>query len=535
MLPDELLIYIFDVVYASLNFLRGDELHARTIKREVAWMRVLSVCRRWRQLILGTPKYWRIINVYNRAHWLQFCVPLSKDVSGRALAGVYFRKESFSRSLLTALLASDIAPHIATLSFAVRAETFKFLPNVLLRRLPNLTALSLCCIDIWFDAALAGLSPQRLARLTSLTLVNVGPPSNLAQYNNLRVLELSTPPPWDISMDELLNILDVWSSQLESLRLDRARSSTTHANLGSSRAPSSLTFPCLRKIYLANPRPFNTRFLSYLRLPSATDVFIRDDVSHLEDEEFSDLDQAFSALLPQDPASIVPFLSAITSVEFIPWRMEYVFRGKSDAHSLHLEIYKDSDYPLYWAHLTQSGLRDILELLSQADIRRFEIETNYDYDHFTQDDFEAAFKAFPNLDSLRLNGENPFEYVLELLAPRSAEVSSSIDPLSDEMGASRNTAGEMLCSRLRNLIIGDLSNRWGQNNELMAKILDILRARAEQGTRLDRFEIYLMHEEEIDHEKAAKEYVPLLQGLVGKVVYGNHEYVEYDWERDMGL
>ena len=533
MLPDELLIYIFDVVYASLNFLRGDELHARTIKREVAWMRVLSVCRRWRQLILGTPKYWRIINVYNRAHWLQFCVPLSKDVSGRALAGVYFRKESFSRSLLTALLASDIAPHIATLSFAVRAETFKFLPNVFLRRLPNLTALSLCCIDIWFDAALAGLSPQRLARLTSLTLVNVGPPSNLAQYNNLRVLELSTPPPWDISMDELLNILDVWSSQLESLRLDRARSSTTHANLGSSRAPSSMTFPRLRKIYLANPQPFNARFLSYLRFPSATDVFIRDDVSHLEDEEFSDLDQAFSALLPQDPASIVPFLSAITRVVFIPWRREYVFRGDSQTHSLHLEIYKDSDYPLDWSHLTQSGLRDILALLSQADVMHFEIEASYD--DFIRHDFKAAFEAFPNLAKLRLNGEGSFEYILELLAPRGAEVPSTLDSLPEAAGASENNAGEMLCPRLRTLVIGDLDERWGQDDELLDKILDILRARAERGTRLDRFEIHLMHECDEDHEEACEKYIPLFKELVGEVVYENWEYVEYDWERDMGL
>ena len=521
MLPDELLIHIFDFVYASLDFLQldGDWLDDEPVNREVAWMRIASVCRRWRRVILGTPKFWRIINVHRSADWLRLCLPLSKDAPGRASAGVYFREESFSGCLLEALSESDVASYIVTLSFAVCAETFRLLHDLFLRCLPNLTTLFLSCTDAWLDAALVRMSPKRLNHLTRLTLINVVPPDNLAQFNNLRVFRLFTPGAWVVSMDKLLDALDVWSSQLETLCLDRARSPITHAMLNSSRPPSSIIFPRLRKIHLDNPHPFNACLLSYLHLPSASDMVIRNDMFDLESEGSSYDVRPFSAPLPQNPTLIVPFLPAITRVELTALDGVYAFRGESDAHSLHLEILRDSD----WTVLAQNSLHDILHLLSRADVRQFAIKA--DYDTFLRRDFTAVFKAFPNLESLRLNGENHFEYVLELLAPRDAEVSSTLESLfEEEAGASGEVTTEMLCPRLRKLVIGDSDNCWGPDEDLLDKILDILRARVELGTRLDRFEIHLMHEHEDDHHEAAGKYVPLLQELVDKVVYGNHEW-----------
>ena len=421
-LPTDILLIIFDLIYESLDFsaepiriwhnvmAKGDA--------EVKWKRLLGVCRRWRDVIVGTPQYWRIINVYSRPDWLNLC--LSRSAGRRALpVSIYFRDSHCSPSLVPLLSQPRYVSYIGLLSFDLGTQSLDALCNMFIHtRFPNLLTVNVRAVVPSAEPIqrYLGLSAERQPRLADLTLTAIRPPSDLRMYENLRALKLSSYP-WDASFEDLLKLLAACSGQLE--RLELRGIVPLVSTTASQHQERQIVFPNLKKAHFSHAQPRNAHILSFLRFPSATDVSLIDDVSKLQSNEFQNLDAALSALLPTDPTPIIPFLSAITEVEFRAWRTDYVFVGKSESGHpcLRLQIFRYAAYPVPWDGLTALGLADLTQLLSRARVTCFDIKV--DFETLAQEDWDSAFEAFPDLECLRLSGQGGFEDVFDSLYPYS--------------------------------------------------------------------------------------------------------------------
>ena len=520
---------IFHDLHDSLDFRRA--LRRKDVKPEVKWMQVQAVCRRWRDMMQDTPHYWRIINVYNKQHWLRLC--LSRSAGQKTAASVYFRKYNIPPSLLQLLSLPSYTAYISLLSFNADDNHFDSLHHLFSRQFPNLSTLEWECPTdkMWMPSKPFVLPPQSVPRLENLLLFAVRPPEDFGVYANLHSLELSAFP-WDVSWDTLLEVLNACAPTLETLGLVHILSEMT-LRPDQHSGPSPITFPRLKTINVANKRPYLARILSHFRTPVATDVYLMDNLAGVRDHEIVVLEQPLVGMLPPDPATIIPKLSTITEVQFTAWETEYTFigRGPND-QGVQLELYRhEDDPPLAWSSMGRKGLMELLGLISLADVRRFEIAV--DYSTTDAGDFEAMFKAFPNLETLSLNGGGSFEYVLDLLAhdapPSSiAPLSSSTDEGDGAPKASETGAAQLWCSNLKTLVIGDVDDAWTRDDDLLDEILHFLRTRAGRGARLDRFEIRLTHNSEEDYQEASAKYVPLFKELVGEVVYGTHRPEDND-------
>ncbi|KAM5545498.1 hypothetical protein V8D89_000536 [Ganoderma adspersum] len=513
--PNEIILMIFHDIHDSLDFRRA--LRRKDVKPEVKWMQVQAVCHQ-------TPHYWRIINVYNKQDWLHLC--LSRSAGKKTVASVYFRKYNIPLPLL----------QLFHLSLNVDDDHFDSLHHLFSRQFPNLSTLELECPTdkMWMPSKPFVLPPHSLPRLENLLLFAARPPEDLGVYANLHSLELSAFP-WDVSWDTLLEVLNACAPTLERLGLVHILSEMTlRPDLHSG--PSPITFPRLKMVHVANKRPYLARILSHFRTPIATDVYLMDNLAGVRDHEVIALEQPFVAMLPPDPATIIPNLSTITEVQFTAWETEYTFIGRGpDGQGVHLELYRhDDDPPLAWGSMGRKGLMELLGLLSRADVRRFEIAV--DYSTTDAGDFEAMFKAFPNLETLSLNGGGEFDYVLGLLACDARP--SSIAPLSGPANDSERDgapaealetgAGRLWCPNLKAVIIGAVDDEWSCDDDLLSEILQVLRTRAGRGAHLDRFEIRLRHNTEEDYQEASAKYIPQFQELVGEVVYGIHRPEDND-------
>ena len=69
-LPNELIIDIFGL-YCRAHTFAGC---ARDEVFHVLWCRLMSVCRRWREVVCTTPHFWRCIDVRRRHEWLDLCL-----------------------------------------------------------------------------------------------------------------------------------------------------------------------------------------------------------------------------------------------------------------------------------------------------------------------------------------------------------------------------------------------------------------------------------------------------------------------------
>ena len=67
-LPNELLVYIFDLAHLSSDALMKD------------WIGWLYLCRRWYHILVSMPRFWRDIYVSARAEWLEL-FPTSQPIS----------------------------------------------------------------------------------------------------------------------------------------------------------------------------------------------------------------------------------------------------------------------------------------------------------------------------------------------------------------------------------------------------------------------------------------------------------------------
>ncbi|PIL34564.1 hypothetical protein GSI_03342 [Ganoderma sinense ZZ0214-1] len=525
-LPTEIILMIFHDLYNSLDFPHIRPIRRKDVKPELKFMLVQAVCRRWRDMIRGTPYYWRVINVYSKQDWLRLC--LARSAGKKTPTSVYFRKFNIPPPLLQLLSLPSHIPHIRHLSFNVDDDHFDSLRHFFSRQFPNLSTLELECPThkMWMPSKPLSLPSHNLPRLENLVLFTTKPPEDLGVYTNLHSLELSAVP-LDVSWDTMLEVLNACAPKLERLGLVHILSDVSvQPDLHSG--PSPVTFPRLKMIHVANKLPYLARILSHFRVPAGIDVYLMDNIMGRQADEVTALEQAFIPMLPPDPATIVPHFSSVMAVRYTAWESEFTFIGTGEGElGVHLELYRhDDDPPLAWGSLGRKGLMELLGLLSRADVRLFEIAV--DYDTLGADDFEAVFKAFPKLETLNLNGGGSFDYILELLGSKArsssiAPPSSSADEEDKAPEASEAGPDSMWCPNLKAVIIGDVDDQWSCDDDLLDKIVQVLRARAQRGLRLDRFEIRLLHNTEEEYLEAQAKYLPQLQALVGEVVYGNHK------------
>ena len=521
--PSEIILMVFYELYDSLDFRRA--VRRKMAKPELKWMRIQAVCRRWRDLIQDTPSYWSVINVYNAQGWLNLC--LTRSAGKKTQTSVYFRKFNFPASLLQPLSLRSYAPYVRLLSFNVDEELFDPLHRLFSQCFPNLSTLQLECPTdkMWMPQKPFTLPPHTLPRLKNLTLYAARPPEDLGLYSNLRVLEI-TAFPWDVPWDSFLGVLNACAPTLERLGLVHVPCEMTlRPDLYSG--PSPIIFPRLSTIHVANKRPYLARILSHLRAPLITDVYLMDNLAGVHDQVISTLEQVFVPMLPPNLADIIPKMSSIKAVRFTAWQAEYAFVGRGMMGTqVELELFRHAKEPLVWGDLARKGLVELLGLLSGADVRRFEIAV--DYSTVDTGGFEAVFRAFPNLETLILNGGGDFDYVLHLLArdarpPSSASLSGSADERSTGAEASRVGGSRLWCPNLKALVIGDVDEEWKRDDNVLDEILRVLRTRAARGSRLVRFEIHLTHDTDEEYQEASAKYIPRFQELVGEVVYENHK------------
>ena len=131
----------------------------------------------------------------------------------------------------------------------------------------------------------------------------------------------------------------------------------------------------------------------------------------------------------------------------------------------------------------------------------------------SQEDWDSAFEAFPDLECLRLSGQGGFEDVFDSLYPYS-DTDGVIETSEIE------AAVGVRCPSLKSIVVGDVIEGESRDDSLLDVILETLHARAEQGTRLDRIEIQLLQETgRKRRRKVVKEYVSLFEEVVGEVVF----------------
>ncbi|KAI0738196.1 hypothetical protein C8Q80DRAFT_1207395 [Daedaleopsis nitida] len=113
-LPNELLIELFehihtDVFLSELSTTDDEWNHLQGKARGRRWLILLKVCRRWRALLLRTRRFWRIVHVYRRPNWLQYCLSLVHG--SNAPLHIHFHNSTFSPSYLSLL-----RPHLKNIS-----------------------------------------------------------------------------------------------------------------------------------------------------------------------------------------------------------------------------------------------------------------------------------------------------------------------------------------------------------------------------------------------------------------------------------
>lgn len=529
-LPNELLLAVLLELHLELASVDGEQPADQRSQRE--WTRLLAVCGRWRDLILRTPRFWQIVDVYDNSDWLLMC--LHKAVSLETSVDIYFHGGAYNPHDIS--LLQDYLPIIRRLSFKYPETWFKHILKLLDYDMPSLEGLSLMAHSPRDTLPISILSPSKFPKFQSLLLSSVSPPMRLLQpqsdiYSRLRSLSVSNDG-WRITIESFLDMLDTCLN-LEELTIRFA----LWRLVGIPQDPmdplpqllrqSPIILPQLRTIVVEDFTDTLPPILRWLHLPVVTTIDIMSNITMVTQTDHPVFDKPFSSTLPDDPTSFIPLCRHGTSFSYVARGYEFaVVVWRHDEPQRHLELRTHSDNDLEWdvnvdSHdedenhcyytpLVAPGLRDLIGLLSGAPVVHICLEL--DFDELSRTDLRALFSGFPLLEKLEMEGFGSVDHVWRVLLPQAN------DPA-------------IYCPNLKTVTIGGVdegANEIVASEKLMKYAVAALSARARYGSRLECLWMRLRHPTKSEYEGLRRRYLPLLRGLVARVT------VKYSCTEDSG-
>ncbi|KAI0710746.1 hypothetical protein C8Q76DRAFT_72004 [Earliella scabrosa] len=515
LIPDEILVVIFDHVYVSLQF---DKTHPPRTRPESQWLRLLQVCHRWRDIICTASRFWRVINVYTHPEWLSMCLGRARHSS----LDIYVRNAEVLQESLSIL--HDHKRSIRLLSLNLWPSYVSDLLVAFLGRLANLEVLFLAA-DKTREAIKTPLflSVEQFSRLHTLLLSSVLPPNpnismSITLYSRLRRLEICNCS-WDIAFKSFLNLL-ASCHDLEELSLEYALSQMIDLpGFIDSPTYDVVTLPRLRTFRLEELYHIVPHVLGCIRLPSATLMDVTSNVTDVEDDLLDEAFQPFSGeILPQDCSTLIPYQTEFTAASYIADGDDFMLTASSATRKLVLRLHSDSDcesdigITTWYASIVAAGLWDAIDVLAECKCTLTSLTLHLDFDELSRNDLRGVLEAFPHLRSLHLSGGGEVENVWRVLGPRAGLPS------------------ELYCKNLRTVVFGDEDCRFVGSGALLNRVLATLKGRMLRGLFLERLRMCFMHETEAEYEDLCRRYLPSIRGLVPRVNYRHIPYV--NWETD---
>ncbi|RDX40087.1 hypothetical protein OH76DRAFT_460313 [Lentinus brumalis] len=382
-LPDELLVQIFAFFRAAVD---------REWQLAGEWMKIQGVCRRWRQIAISTPMFWRAIKVYKKREWLS----LSLLRSARTSVDITFLHPSFPPTAAMVLLSH--ASRIRRLVIqsanaawnAVLIKLFSF-PT------PSLEILRVLQRNAHDDLGIRG---DRLPGLKDLALERYVVPGDKTLFANLRTLVLdscifgaSWPQPF-------LNLLKT-AGHLEKLTLKKCLTSSAGLYLEAPRA-ERVVLTSLRTFRISGDSSSMTAaFLNSLQVPNISHAEIECDT--FANDTFRVTDTIASAL-PADVKAVLPMWTAVNSVR-VTAEDDYfeVLARTAAGQTIHVSL-MSSLSTLLWGSSFGRLIADCARLFANSPIRHLDLEGNHAL--VGVDTWRDVFGQFTELETLTLCGSH---------------------------------------------------------------------------------------------------------------------------------
>ncbi|PIL34669.1 hypothetical protein GSI_03449 [Ganoderma sinense ZZ0214-1] len=420
----------------------------------MGWPDLMVVCRRWRDVFVTTPAFWRTIDLGHQIDWTKLClarsVPSSIDVftrhEDRCPLGVIFpHARRFRRFFFQTAPGSQLE----------RALSYLFGGGMPL--LENLTFKVLQTPHMG-DAVDANFTSHRFPSLQALTLQGTAAPrlGDVSFYIQLRQLSLNFCS-YNLSFEGFLDALSA-CVQLEDLALINTLhflpGGWAHDKAMPRRQP--ITLPCLRKFKaICHDALHTSRFLAHLYLqPSvvfeiAIDPFRGPLVGGEGNWEPPDIiidATTIREMLPPNRLATLPLLTVATHVEITDMHSEYCIRcgygylvdprtGSPDSVLKVNTVYIWDDPQ---DGLLTQGLHDLVECFNRAPLTGLKVHAFQLY--ATVDIWEAVFLAFPLLEELIFDGTEGASGIflgLHAASSRTCDESSVACPKLNRVSAGR--------------------------------------------------------------------------------------------------
>lgn len=482
-------------------------------KRSSHWLRLMLVCRHWRDAACATPALWRAVDVGPRSDWLKLCLLRS----GNCAMDIAFRNSAFPLNGYKLLIPHShrIRTLEILLSWLLSENAWLDNKNPLLDTLgkllhedfPVLKKIRFTLDWSSRDVAEVALMSEHYPSLQSLTLARMAVSSDLQLYAKLHTLYIQSCK-CDFTFDHFLNILSA-AENLRTLHLSRLLCHIPGANTRSV-SRRKITLPHLSKLSLYDTPQRLSTLLSLLILPKVDHVNIHGSTSSLDDLTGAGPRGMFLNLLPSDPTHCLPpfhrrIVDATLDVHQRKWltcEAQDADGEGDDCPTGTLELRTDTAHEFPFS----AGLHDLTTLLRGQQLT--ELTVTAKHDSLTDPHpWIELFRAFPSLAALNIVSGSGLIINLWRGLHRAS--------LSNGPG---DTAGELACPDLH--FINVRGGTLYATEELLAEISACLFARAERGTRLK--ELYfceMYHRDQKEYCAMRERFISQLQTLVEDFAY----------------
>ena len=419
-LPNELFIAIF-LLAEPRPIGHGGEKRV-TLPDTASWAPLMLVCRHWRDVILSTPRLWRVIKVREKLKWTELAVSRSQN----ATLDITFWWNSPVIASHTILL--PVAERIASLKFDDMDEgQFVAALNLVYFTHSRLVELYLTRTSrgqsgqpSWEEAFPYGplhtifVGRQWFPALAALTIKGVrvvlkDPQTFLSQ---LRVLDirkcvvLSDPPIFMLST--FLDIL-AGCTALEEVRLSGVLSQFHHNQPPCQRGKSAhaVSIPKLRRLIIQDEAENVSSFMSSLIVSPNVHVYLTGSAASLS--EYSP--EWFMTLIPPNRRQTLPILESARALaitldggifEFTAYAESERDTGRSCGPSLTVSLDFKQDL---WPGLPLPRVVDeIIQLFGNAPLTDLHVCHVMDRDIIEEAEWARLFAAFRALEHLSLWG-----------------------------------------------------------------------------------------------------------------------------------
>ncbi|PIL35347.1 hypothetical protein GSI_02072 [Ganoderma sinense ZZ0214-1] len=338
------------------------------------------------------------------------------------------------------------------------------------------------------------LTSERFPRLQSLTTALTVAPQDIQVYARLRKLSLSDCP-CNFSFSHFLEALAAATS-LESLELVTVLQRIQGEWVGSaitSKNPLSLQHLKVLEL-VAHPPIYTSRFLSHVLLSPSAIVWINGDLGGVAEP---DIAETISAMLPPNPANILPALALVPDAIIRAYGAEYSLSCSiepriEDSPLISLLI-GSSAIPFWSGSSSHHAARDLLSVLTCAPLTKLNFQA--DCSDIAPETWAEIFSKYPLLENLELG---------------IAGLGTTETAFAGLMNAAAAPNSLVPCPRLRTVgIMGQFSE------DALDTTLRCLRDRAAKGHQLETITMDLWGAEVGREDVRLKTtYVPQLQELV---------------------